>query len=370
MWVVEYRQYPSPAGLKPLSKDSFWRAVYDPPFPPPPPFTGDNAKFLGKDVISIHESTHGDGVFDKTTVFLDGLNLATAALRGRGGVFVMNPPYLLYYPCDERRRSSRRARQAAGTMLSGFGLEDTHSIANSLRFRGPDGWICGLRRAARSAAAVVRYDAVTASPCPAKSRCASWGRTSGAIILKPAGLKSSPRAAAILSALSSTAKANSFSITAAIPADFTTSRAATTPKLSTSTALSNPLCGATAGDGPINVDRCCHIRSLQKRVCCHSGTSENVAIAPHHYVVCTDIALPQSSTFRTHDLEQVITAGKQPGMTGLRRWISGWSGWRDVYRGLACGTGQSFSLGGGTDESGFWQDLSARGKGNAAHAII
>ena len=37
------------------------------------------------------------------------------------------------------------------------------------------------------------------------------------------------------------------------------------------------------------------------------------AIAPHrHYVVCTDIA-PQGSTFHTHDLEQVITPGKQPG---------------------------------------------------------
>ena len=36
MWVVEYLQYPFPAGLKMLSHDSVWRAVYD-KVPPPPP---------------------------------------------------------------------------------------------------------------------------------------------------------------------------------------------------------------------------------------------------------------------------------------------------------------------------------------------
>src|SRR4051794_34513791 len=36
MWVVQYLQYPAPAGLKMVSHDSFWRAVYD-KVPPPPP---------------------------------------------------------------------------------------------------------------------------------------------------------------------------------------------------------------------------------------------------------------------------------------------------------------------------------------------
>src|SRR5216117_3040093 len=35
MWVVQYRQYPAPAGLKMISHDSFWRAVFD-KVPPPP----------------------------------------------------------------------------------------------------------------------------------------------------------------------------------------------------------------------------------------------------------------------------------------------------------------------------------------------
>src|SRR5438874_1349421 len=34
LWVVQYIQYPAPAGLTLMSKDQFWRAVYD-KVPPP-----------------------------------------------------------------------------------------------------------------------------------------------------------------------------------------------------------------------------------------------------------------------------------------------------------------------------------------------
>ncbi|MBI3869642.1 MAG: ThuA domain-containing protein [Verrucomicrobia bacterium] len=131
MWVVEYRQYPSPAGLTMVSRDSVWRAVYD-RVPPPPP-----RHFKGADRISIHEDTDGDGVYDSHKTFVDGLNIATAVERGRGGVWVLNPPYLLFYPDannDDVPDGDPEVR------LSGFGLEDTHSVANSLRW-GPDGWL-------------------------------------------------------------------------------------------------------------------------------------------------------------------------------------------------------------------------------------
>lgn len=131
MWVVEYRQYPHPAGLKMLSRDSVWRSVYD-KVPPPPPH-----HFKGADRISIHEDTDGNGSYDKHTVFVDGLNITTAVERGRGGVWVLNPPYLLFYPDangDDIPDGDPEVR------LSGFGLEDTHSVVNSLRW-GPDGWL-------------------------------------------------------------------------------------------------------------------------------------------------------------------------------------------------------------------------------------
>ena len=135
MWVVEYRQYPLPAGLKMVSRDSVWRAVYD-KVPPPPPH-----HFKGVDRITIHEDSNGDGIFDRHKIFLDGLNIVTAVERGRGGVWVLNPPYLLFYPDannDDVPEGDPEVR------LSGFGLEDTHSVANSLRW-GPDGWLYGAQ---------------------------------------------------------------------------------------------------------------------------------------------------------------------------------------------------------------------------------
>jgi putative heme-binding domain-containing protein len=133
LWVVQYIQYPHPAGLKILSRDQFWRVVYD-KVPPPPPHHD-----RGLDRITIHEDTTGTGVYDKHTVFIDGLNIVTSIAFGRGGVWVLNPPYLLFYP------GANGGTAPAGdpvVHLQGFGLEDTHSCANSLRW-GPDGWLYG-----------------------------------------------------------------------------------------------------------------------------------------------------------------------------------------------------------------------------------
>ena len=131
LWVAQYRQYPYPAGVKVLSRDQYYRSVFD-KVPPAPP---NHDK--GRDVISIHEDTNGDGLYDKHKVFQDGLNMATSALPGNGGVWVMNPPYLLFYPDKD---GDDIPDGDPVVHLKGFGLEDTHAIANSLTF-GPDGWI-------------------------------------------------------------------------------------------------------------------------------------------------------------------------------------------------------------------------------------
>lgn len=135
MWVVQYLQYPEPAGLKVVSHDDYWRAVYDKvPLPPP-------HHVRGRDKITIHESTRHDGVFDRQTTFMDGLNVATSVERGRGGVWVLNPPYLLFYP---DANNDDIADGDPVVHLAGFGLEDTHSVTNSLRW-GPDGWLYGAQ---------------------------------------------------------------------------------------------------------------------------------------------------------------------------------------------------------------------------------
>lgn len=133
LWIVQYLQYPFPAGLKVTKYDQYLRAIYD-KVPPPPP-----NHFKGADRITILESTRGDGVFDKSKDFVSDLNIARSVVTGRGGVWVLNPPYLLFYPDKNRDDIPDGPPEVK---LSGFGLEDTHSGANSLAW-GPDGWLYG-----------------------------------------------------------------------------------------------------------------------------------------------------------------------------------------------------------------------------------
>ena len=131
LWVIEYRQYPTPAGLKMLGRDKYLRSVYD-KVPEPPPH-----HFPGIDRVSIHEDTDGDGIYDTHKNFLEGLSLVTSVALGRGGVWALNPPYLLFYP---DRNQDDVPDGDPEVHLEGFGMEDSHSVTNSLRW-GPDGWL-------------------------------------------------------------------------------------------------------------------------------------------------------------------------------------------------------------------------------------
>ncbi len=135
IWVIEYLQYPNPAGLKPVKVDQYLRTKYD-RFPDPPP-RGPR----GADRIKILEDTDGDGKIDKSTIFVEGLNLASGLTLGYGGVFVGQAPYLLFYP--DRNRDDRPDGDPE-VLLSGFGLEDAHATVNSMQW-GPDGWLYGAQ---------------------------------------------------------------------------------------------------------------------------------------------------------------------------------------------------------------------------------
>ncbi len=133
MWVTQYRQYQFPAGLKIVSYDQHLRAKFD-KVPAPPP-KGPK----GADKITVFEDTDGDGFFDKHKDVITGLNIASAAIKGAGGIWVLQAPYLLFYPDANDDDVPDADPEVA---LSGFGLEDTHSVASSLQF-GPDGWLYG-----------------------------------------------------------------------------------------------------------------------------------------------------------------------------------------------------------------------------------
>ncbi|MEM9366348.1 MAG: dehydrogenase, partial [Planctomycetota bacterium] len=133
MWVVQYRQYQFPAGLKVVRYDQHLRAVFD-RVPEPPP---DGVR--GSDVISVLSDSDGDGVYDSQRDVIEGLNIASSVQVGRGGIWVLNPPYLLFYPDTDRDAIPDGDPEVH---LSGFGLQDTHSVANNLTW-GPDGWLYG-----------------------------------------------------------------------------------------------------------------------------------------------------------------------------------------------------------------------------------
>ena len=134
LWVIQYLQYPNPAGLQRVQVDRWSRTVYD-RLPEPPPHGP-----RGADKITICEDSDGDGQADQFVDFVDGLNLCTGLAFGHGGVFVLQVPYLLFYP-DENRDDVPDTDPTV--LLTGFGMEDAQSFANHLTW-GPDGWLYGV----------------------------------------------------------------------------------------------------------------------------------------------------------------------------------------------------------------------------------
>jgi putative heme-binding domain-containing protein len=135
LWVVQYNQYPYPKGVKVLSMDQHIRARFD-KVPEPPPLG-----VKGADKISFFEDTDGDGIFDNSTDVITGLNIATSVALGRGKIWVLAPPYLLAYADVDNNGLPEGNPEVH---LKGFGIEDTHAVANNLRW-GPDGWLYGAQ---------------------------------------------------------------------------------------------------------------------------------------------------------------------------------------------------------------------------------
>jgi len=133
IWVIQYLQYPNPAGLKPVKVDEYLRTIYD-RVPEPPP-----AGPKGADKITILEDKDGDGYYETAKDFVTGLNIVSGMCLGHGGVYVVQVPYLLFYP---DKNGDDVPDGDPEVLLSGFGMEDTHSLANSLQW-GPDGWLYG-----------------------------------------------------------------------------------------------------------------------------------------------------------------------------------------------------------------------------------
>jgi putative membrane-bound dehydrogenase-like protein len=94
-----------------------------------------------RDRVLVFEDASGDGRFSSRRVFVDDVQRLTSVEIGRGGVWLMCPPQLLFVA---DRDQDGVADGPAEVVLDGFTIpsENYHTLANGLRF-GPDGWLYG-----------------------------------------------------------------------------------------------------------------------------------------------------------------------------------------------------------------------------------
>ncbi|MEM9481799.1 MAG: PVC-type heme-binding CxxCH protein [Verrucomicrobiota bacterium] len=94
-----------------------------------------------RDRVLIFEDEDWDGVADKRTVFTENVQMLTSVEVGRGGVWLMCPPQLLFVP---DRDGDDIPDGEPEIMLDGFtvAFANYHNFANGLRW-GPDGWLYG-----------------------------------------------------------------------------------------------------------------------------------------------------------------------------------------------------------------------------------
>ena len=92
MWVLQYRQYPNPTGLKPVAVDQNLRTKID-RLPEPPPHGP-----KGQDRISIYEDSDGDGLADVVKNFLTDLNLASGMASDLAACSSCSRPIFCFTP--------------------------------------------------------------------------------------------------------------------------------------------------------------------------------------------------------------------------------------------------------------------------------
>lgn len=80
----------------------------------------------------------GDGKYETSTIFLDGLSWPTAVVPSDGGVFIAAAPEIIFAKDTDGDGRADLRRVA----FSGFGTQNVQALVNGLCW-GPDGWIYG-----------------------------------------------------------------------------------------------------------------------------------------------------------------------------------------------------------------------------------
>lgn len=89
-------------------------------------------------VIKLLEDRDGDGVYETSTVYADGLGFPTGIMPYKGGLLVAVAPDLIYL---EDRDGDGKAEHKR-TLYSGFGVDNIQQLLNGLQW-GLDNWVYG-----------------------------------------------------------------------------------------------------------------------------------------------------------------------------------------------------------------------------------
>jgi putative membrane-bound dehydrogenase-like protein len=89
--------------------------------------------------IRLLEDRDGDGVYEHSTVFAEGLRLPSGVQPWKGGLLVADAPSILYF--EDTDGDGKADRQRA--LYTGFSLVNSEQLINSLQW-GLDNWVYGM----------------------------------------------------------------------------------------------------------------------------------------------------------------------------------------------------------------------------------
>lgn len=88
--------------------------------------------------VRLLEDADDDGVFERSTVFLNDLNWPTSVVPYDGGVFIAAAPEIVY----AKDTNGDGVADVRKVVFRGFGTQNVQALVNGLLW-GPDGWIYG-----------------------------------------------------------------------------------------------------------------------------------------------------------------------------------------------------------------------------------
>ena len=89
-------------------------------------------------VVKLLEDRDGDGFFETSTVFADGLGLPTSVMPYKKGLLIAVAPDLLF--CEDRDGDGKA--EIRHTLYTGFGVDNIQQLLNGLQW-GLDNWVYG-----------------------------------------------------------------------------------------------------------------------------------------------------------------------------------------------------------------------------------